>query len=69
MSNHHLNYVILSDGNMNYLFERMGKNVPFDAYNKHHALCSGSSVEKILENSPIPLWEIEKTPYEVIFNE
>lgn len=66
---HKLNYIILSDGNDLYLFERLNKNVPFDAYNKDLALCTGSSVDEILENSPVPVWELEKQPYEVIFNE
>lgn len=69
MSRHHLNYIILSDGRMNYLFERLGKKTPFGAYNKDHALCSGSTIEQVLENSPIPIWQVEKEPYEVIFNE
>ena len=67
MKHNHLNYIILSDGRMNYLFERLGKKIPFNAYNPAHALCSGVSVDDILQHSPVPIWQIEKTPYEVIF--
>ena len=69
MKHNHLNYIILSDGDNKFLFERLGKNVSFDAYNPAHALCSGVSVDDILQHSPIPIWQIEKSPYEVIFNE
>lgn len=65
----HLNYIILSDGAMLYLFERLGKEVPFGAYNQKNALCTGESVDEILENSPVPIFDVEKKPYEVIFNE
>lgn len=67
MKTQHLNYVILSDGVMYYLFERLGKDVPFSAYTRSRALSIGESVDEILENSPIAKYEIEETPYEVIF--
>ena len=54
---------------MKYLFERLGKNVPFEAYNPNHAICSGTSVGEILEKSPVASYEIEHNPIEVIFNE
>lgn len=63
----HLNYIILSDGVLYYLFERLGKDTPFSAYNRRLALATGESVDEILENSPVPSYEIEGTPYEVIF--
>ena len=107
---HHLNYIILSDGQKYYLFEREHKDVPFEAYSKSKCLKIGDSVSEIfgksnslkIENdfsenlgksesksseSPIDfsenlgiskskslgsripaVWEIEKDPYEVVFN-
>lgn len=99
---HHLNYIILSDGQKYYLFEREHKDVPFEAYSKSKSLKIGDSISEIFgksfsENlgksesksleSPVDLpensgiskskslesripavWEIEKTPYEVVFN-
>ena len=67
MRTQHLNYVILSDGVLYYLFERLGKETPFSAYSRGNALSVGESVEEILENYPITKYEIEETPYEVIF--
>ena len=69
MKHERLNFIILSDGSMKYLFERLGKNVPFEAYNPNHAICSGTSVEEILEKSPVASYEIEHNPIEVMFNE
>ena len=47
----HLNYIILSDGQKHYLFEREHKDVPFEAYSKSKALKTGDSVIEILEKS------------------
>lgn len=86
---HHLNYIILSDGQKYYLFEREHKDVPFEAYSKSKCLKIGESVDEILGKSAskseidLPenlgksnskslrspaVWEIEKDPYEVVFN-
>ena len=64
-----LNYVILHDGEFYRVFERMGKQVPFGAYNpsKHQGI--GITVEECLENTSVNLWDIETSPIEVIFNE
>lgn len=52
MSNkNHLNYIILSDGQKCYLFEREHKDVPFEAYSKSKCLIIGNSVIEILEKS------------------
>ena len=81
MKHTHLNYIILSDGHRYYLFERLGKDVPFEAYNTSLAIDSAESetdlLEKIrsrksnsLESKKLPpLCEVETKPYEVIFNE
>ena len=69
MKYHHLNHIILSDGEYYRVFERLGKNVPFEAYNPENHQGIGSSVEECLQKTQIPLWDIEKTPYEVVFNE
>lgn len=47
MKNSHLNYVILHDGKMYHLFERLGKDVPFDAYNPSKAIFSSETVGAI----------------------
>lgn len=80
MKHNHLNYVILSDGHHCYLFERLGKDMPFEAYNRDLALVVSESdidlLEKVRTNKSVswgsripPLSEIEKKPYEVMFNE
>ena len=63
------NHVILSDGEFYRVFERLGKDVPFEAYNTNHHLGIGVSVDECLENTTVPLWDLEKKPYEVVFNE
>lgn len=83
---HHLNYIILHDGKMYHLFERM-RGVPFEAYNPEKSIYSSENLEEVLENrrkvleNPrdvyakslgsfgVPRYEIEETPYEVVFNE
>ena len=47
---HHLNHIILHDGESYHLFERMGKNVPFEAYNPEKSIFSSSNLEEVLEN-------------------
>ena len=65
----HLNYIILHDGEFYRVFERLGKNVPFSAYNPMKHLGIGLSVEEALSNSSVPVYEIEDLPYEVVFND
>ena len=69
MSRHHLNYIILHDGEFYRVFERLGKNVPYGAYNPMKHLGIGLTPQEAIENSSIPVWDIEEKPYEVIFNE
>ena len=89
MKHEHLNYIILHDGECYYLFERLGKQVPFEAYNPNLAIKKSENLETIFsenqgspkskslgspridfsENREVPRYEIEETPYEVVFNE
>ena len=88
----HLNYIILHDGTMYHLFERM-RGVPFEAYNPEKSIFSSENLQEVLENrrkvlenprevlanprevseNPrkfgIPRYEIEESPYEVVFND
>ena len=64
-----LNYIILHDGNSYRVFERLGKQVPFGAYNPNNHLGIGETVEDALNDSSIPIYMIEQKPYEVMFNE
>lgn len=64
-----LNYVVLFDGSFFRVFERLGKDVPFEAYNPEKHLGKGVTLEKCLENSSVPVWEIEDVPRDVVFNE
>ena len=66
---HHLNHIILDDGTFYRVFERLGKTVPLEAYNPRRHLGKGLSVEEAVENSDVPVWDIEMTPYKVSFNE
>ena len=68
MKHNHLNYIILSDGVVYRVFERLGKNVPFEAYNKDSYLGIGDTPEDAVSDSNIPSYEVELKPYEVIFN-
>ena len=43
-----LNYIVLSDGSFYRVFERLGKNVPFEAYNPNKHLGIGTSFEDAL---------------------
>lgn len=65
----HLNHIILHDGSFYRVFERMGKQVPFEAYNPKHHLGIGTSVEEAMSNTSVPAWDIELKPIEVVFNE
>lgn len=47
---HHLNYIILHDGKNYHLFERLGKDIPFEAYNTEKAIVSSDSLDEILKN-------------------
>lgn len=64
-----LNYIILHDGKAYRVFERLGKQVPFDAYNPQKHLGIGETVEDAINNSSVPVYLIEQKPYEVMFNE
>ena len=55
----HLNHVCLFDGDYWYVFERMGKHIPFDLYPLHRHLGKGSSSKEAIRNSSIPNWDIE----------
>ena len=66
---HHLNHIILHDGEFYRIFERMGKNVPYEAYNPSRHLGIGITVDECLSNTTVNLWDIEMKPVEVIFNE
>ena len=65
---HHLNHIILSDGEFYRVFERMG-DIPYEAYNPSRHLGIGITIEECLENTSVNLWDIEMKPVEVIFNE
>lgn len=69
MPKHHLNYVVLFDGNVFRVFERLGKDVPFEAYNPEKSLGEGLTFQECLDNTSIPVWEIEDFSREVVFNE
>lgn len=63
-----LNYVVLYDGSFYRVFERLGKNVPFSAYNTEKHLGIGTTFKKALSITSIPRWMIEDEPIEVVFN-
>ena len=75
---YHSNYIILSSNGVYYLFEKLNKNIPFEAYNTVSAIVSSDSIDGLYSeiqqynqntnNNSIPLYQIEETPYEVIFN-
>ena len=69
MSYHHLNHIILHDGSFYRVFHRLGKDVPFEAYNPRNHLGIGTSVDECLSNTSVDLWDIEIHPIEVVFNE
>ena len=89
MKHEHLNYIVLHDGEQYYLFERLGKNVPFEAYNPNKAIKNSKKLESLFtknseslesktlgsssidfpKNREVPRYEVEETPYEVVFNE
>lgn len=59
MKHQHLNHIVLSDGNVFGVFHRLGKQVPFYAYNFEKALGTGDTPEEAITNSGIPRWDIE----------
>lgn len=63
------NYIILHDGSFYRVMERLGKNVPFEAYNPSRHLGIGTSMDECLSNSSVPSYQIELSPVEVMFNE
>ena len=65
----HLNYIILHDGSFYRIMERLGKDVPFSAYNPNRHLGIGTSVDEALRNSSVPIYQIEHHPIEVMFND
>ena len=58
-SKQHLNHVAIKRENTWYIFERMGKQVPFGIYPLHRHLGNGMTVESAIENSSVPTWDIE----------
>ena len=69
MNRSDLNYVVLHDGEYFRVFERLGKKVPFSAYNRNKHIGIGTTVEESLQNSSVPRWMIDEKPIEVVFNE
>ena len=69
MKKHHLNYIVLHDGTYYYVFERLGKDVPFDAYNPMKHMGKGSSYDEAVADSTVSQYLIEENPYEVIFSD
>ena len=59
MNNSHLNYVAINKGNVWYIFERMGKSIPFDLYPIDRNLGKGYSSDEAIRNSSVPSWNIE----------
>ena len=51
MKRQKLPYIILHDGKHYFLFERMGKNVPFEAYNPKKSLKISENLEEVLGKS------------------
>lgn len=69
MNRSNLNYVVLHNGESYMVFERLGKDVPFEAYNKDKHQGIGNTFDEAIANSSIPRWEIEDKAIEVVFNE
>lgn len=65
----HLNYIVLFDGSYFRVFERLGKNVPFEAYNSDKHLGMGVTFDEAIRNCSVPVWEIEDYARDVVFNE
>ena len=63
------NYIVLHDGSVYRVMERMGKDVPFSAYNPNRHLGVGGSVDEAIRNSSVPSYMIEDSAYEVVFND
>ena len=69
MNRSNLNYIVLHDGEFYRVFERLGKDVPFSAYNPMKYQGIGITMEESLQNSSVPRWMIEDDPIEVVFND
>ena len=69
MNSRKQNFIILHDGEFYRVFERLGKKVPFSAYNPSRNLGIGITVDEALANSTVPTHQIEHKPYEVVFND
>lgn len=59
MYNNHLNHVCLFKGEMWYVFERLGKQIPFDLYPINRHLGKGISPDEAISNSVVPSYDIE----------
>lgn len=69
MNRSNLNYVVLHDGEFYRVFERLGKKVPYSAYNENKHQGIGNTYEEAITNSSVPRWMIDEDPIEVVFNE
>ena len=56
---HHLNHIVIQRDDSWYVFERMGKQIPFNLYPIHRHLGCGDSSEDAIRNSSVPSWDIE----------
>lgn len=59
MNKSHLNYVAINRGDLWYIFERMGKDIPYSLYPLNRHLGKGVSSDKAIRNSSVPSWNIE----------
>lgn len=53
------NHIVLTDGVVYAVFHRLGKKVPYSAYNFKKALGTGDSITEAINNSGIPRWDVE----------
>lgn len=60
-----LNYIVVYDGSVYRVYERLGKDVPLSAYNPSKHLGLGTTFDEAIENADIPRWMIETRTYEV----
>lgn len=63
------NFIVLHDGEFYRVFERLGKNVPYEAYNPSKHLGIGITFDEAIANSSVPVYQIEEQAIEVIFND
>lgn len=59
MNKSHLNYVAIYRGDLWYVFERMGKDIPYSLYPLNRHLGKGESSDEAIRNSSVPSWNIE----------